>query len=67
MPGRAFSTLVVDLHCSVISESAGVWYVVSRAENCVDIALADSAHCEQLCWCVCSMFLIRVSSPCSVE
>ena len=54
-------------HGSVVSESADVWYMVSRVEYCVAIVLADSAHCVSVVLVRCSMFLTRVASSCRME
>ena len=52
---HTFSTL--ETYGPVVSESADVWYMVCRVEYCVDIVLADSAHCVSVVLVVCSMFL----------
>ena len=40
----------------VVSESADVWYMVSRVEYCVDIVFADSAHCVSVVLVGCAFF-----------
>ena len=60
---RALSTLEVDMALLSVSR---LWCMVSGAECCVDIVLADSPHCE-LCRCVCRMFLTRVASSYRME
>ena len=54
-------------HGPVVSESADMWYMVSRVEYCVGIVLADSAHCVSVVLVGCSMFLTRVASSCRME
>ena len=64
---NTFSVCEVDMALLSVNQLTCGVYMVSRVECCVDIVLADSAHCVLVVMVGCSVFLTRSACSCRME